>query len=196
METTRQRLLDLMQTRQQIAARELARLAHVTPADVRHHLRQLEREGLVRRTGRRLVEGRGRPAELFSLAHPASGLERLLEHLLDQALEQPDGLAELAGRLAPQSGDRGRHITQRLVAAMKDLAPLAYRPRWEAHPGGPQVIFENCPYAEIIADHPELCRMDARILERTLAEKVRQTEKLARSEEGVVVCRFVVENFV
>lgn len=192
MESTRQRILDIMQTRQRISSRELARLTHVTPANIRHHLRQLAADGLVRKTAETLSEGRGRPAPLYTLTHPISNLDGLARRLLDQVRADPDRLRRLAAAFAPEPPETTKHITQRLVAAMRHLDDLAYQPRWEPHPGGPQVILGNCPFSEIIADHPELCRMDAYLLERLLGKSVSQTEKLQRSGEGAVVCRFEI----
>ena len=192
MKTTRERILEILDTRQRMTTSELARLTHVTPADIRHHLRNLAGEGLVRRTGEALVEGRGRPAPLYALAQPRGNLAGLAGHLLDAASPDPSFPDSIARRFAPAEPDLTRHITQRLVRAMGRLADLEYQPRWEAHPNGPQVILGRCPYREIIAEHPELCAIDAALLERLLGQKAVQTDKLVRTSEGHFVCRFSI----
>lgn len=194
MESTRQRILEIMKTRQRVSSRELARLTHFTPANIRHHLRQLIEDGLVRKTGETIVEGRGRPTPLYTLTHPTTNLSGLARQLLHLIKEEPDRLQALATGFAPAQPDARRHITQRLVAAMQRLGKLSYEPRWEPHPDGPLVILGNCPFSEIIADHPELCTMDAHLLERLLGEKPVQTEKLERNAEGMVVCKFRIRS--
>lgn len=192
MKSTRNRILEIMETRQRIGSQELARLTHVTPANIRHHLRQLAAEGLIRKTGENLVEGRGRPTPLYTLVHPRSNITGLAGHLLDMLdmLDGEEALRALAKAFSPQQADFRRHITQRLVNAMRRLEQLNYLPRWEALPNGPEVILGHCPFSDIIADHPELCRMDALLLERLLGTSVAQIEKLARNDEGTVICRF------
>ncbi len=179
-----------METRQQVDSQELARLTHVTPANIRHHLRQLVAEGLIRKTGDKLIDGRGRPAPLYTLEHPRSNVAGLVTHLLNLVRDQPGQLQELAAGFTPKDADVSRHITVRLVNAMQQLEQLNYQPRWEALPNGPEVILGHCPFSEIIAAHPELCRMDGHMLKRLLGEPVEQIEKLERNEEGMVTCRF------
>ena len=179
-----------METRQRIGSQELARLTHVTAANIRHHLRQLVSEGLIRKTDEQLVDGRGRPAPLYTLAHPPNNLTRLARQLLAMLPAGEPPLRSIAEAFAPVPADLRRHITQRLVSAMQRLEHLNYQPRWEALPNGPEVILGHCPFSEIIEDHPELCRLDALLLERLLGTPVEQIEKLVRNPEGMVNCRF------
>ena len=91
MKSTRERILEIMETRQQVGSQELARLTHVTPANIRHHLRQLSREGLIQKTGEHVIAGRGRPTPLYTLTHPRSNIADLAGHLLTQLSGQQDG---------------------------------------------------------------------------------------------------------
>ena len=84
-------------------------------------------------------------------------------------------------------------ITQRLVSAVRYLEPLGYKPRWEARPQGPQMVLGRCPYAEIIADHPELCGMDAHLLGELLAAPVQQTAKLQPGPQRIPQCVFLLK---
>ena len=159
---------------------------------IRHHLRQLISEGLVRRTEEQVIEGRGRPTPLYTLVHPRSNLGGLVHHLL--SLPGRETLLQIAAeKFSPASGDIRRHITQRLYHAMGRLEELHYQPRWEALPDGPEVILGHCPFSEVIAAHPELCTMDTHILERLLGTRVEQIEKLERNAEGMLLCRFRIQ---
>jgi predicted ArsR family transcriptional regulator len=192
MPSTRQIILETLHARRQVTTEELARLAEVTEAAVRHHLRRLIAEGLAVKTGRRIVAGRGRPAEVYEPAHQPENLAALASHLLDWNGGNEMGMRRLAAAFAGNQADRGAHITRRLVTAMGVLNRLNYRARWEPDPDGPQVIFAHCPFMEIIHEHPELCVMDRFILERLTGERAEQVEKLAANNEGVLLCRFAI----
>jgi len=199
--STRERILEILQTRPAMTADELANILQLTPANLRHHLGKLERDGRVIAAGTRPPRGRGRPQRLFSLPHGGEGTDRLAGHLLDQALTglEPDQRTVFLRALALRLGgelDRStspvRHITQRLGAAVRKMNNLEYQARWEAHAIAPRVILGNCPYAAIIAEHPELCQVDAALLESQLGQPVKQTTKLERNPQGLPVCVFVV----
>lgn len=65
---------------------------------------------------------------------------------------------------------------------------MNYHARWEAGAEGPRVIFGHCPYAAIIARHPDLCRMDKALLEEWMG---RSADQFAKIEiEGSLVCVF------
>jgi predicted ArsR family transcriptional regulator len=84
-------------------------------------------------------------------------------------------------------------ITQKLVAAVRALEPLGYKPRWEARPHGPQLVLGRCPYAAIIADHPELCSIDAQVLEKLLDVPVEQMAKLQPGPQMIPQCIFLMK---
>lgn len=202
MQTTRQRILDFLEQRGSASARQLGQAFGITQANVRHHLGILQARGLVQPLGQRPAEGRGRPQTVYTLVQLASGgdLAALTSALLQsQALGEPGDETEARldsiGRRMLGEGTRpaGRNPGQRLVAAVKRLAPLGYKPHWEARPQGPEVVLGRCPYAAIIAEHPELCRMDAHILEELLGAPVEQTAKLESGPQGLPQCVFVMK---
>jgi predicted ArsR family transcriptional regulator len=192
MTSTRTLILETLRTRHRATTAELVRIADVNPSGIRYHLRRLAAEGLVVRTGRRIVDGRGRPAEVYELADQPDNIAPLAGHLLDRDGGNETAMARLAAAFAPHRGDRSAHITQRLVAAMAILNRLNYQARWEPDPEGPQVIFGHCPFMEIIHEHPELCVMDRLMLERLTGEKADQVEKLVANNEGALHCRFAI----
>lgn len=195
--STRQRILEILATRPTATADELAHLLHLTPANMRHHLSRLEADGRVIPVGERPPRGRGRPQRLFALPRRGEGTDRLAGHLLEQVLPPLDApqkaefLRALAGRLG---GDPipARHITQRLAATVRRLNDLEYQARWEAHALAPRVILGNCPYAAIISEHPELCQLDAHLLENLLGDKATQLSKLEKTPLGLPACIFAV----
>jgi predicted ArsR family transcriptional regulator len=179
-------------------AGEVARAFHVTPANVRHHLSILVADGRVQVLGQRQLEGRGRPVRFYEVNDtPDSSL--LAEAILTEWLEnvpaagRDDALRSLAGHLvATQLNEGTGPALRRLSLTIERLNRLGYRSRWEAHAAGPRVILGRCPYAMMIDRHPELCRMDQFLLEKSLAQPVGQLAKLEHDERGLPFCVFAL----
>jgi len=134
--------------------------------------------------------------------------EQILGHSLDQLAsalldllqsragpgDLDDFLRSLAGRIAqpgaPAQPARVENLTQRLYQTVRRLNELHYQARWEAWRGAPRLILGHCPYAAIIDQHPELCRLDAYLLEGLAGAQVEQTSKLAPDIQGALHCIF------
>ncbi len=201
MQSTRQRILDTLDQRGSASAHQLAQSFGMTAANMRRHLGILLNRGQVARVAQRRRGGRGRPEQVYALAAPSvgGGLEPLAHALLTDLTAKTEGtnskarLKEVAKLILGNQPAPTGQLTQRLVAAVQGLSPLNYRPRWEAKPQGPELVLGRCPYAAIIADHPELCQMDAYILEGLLGSTVEQTAKLQTGPQGTPQCMFVMK---
>ncbi len=197
--TTRLRILDHFRKHQTASVRELSHLMGMTGANVRHHLAVLESNSLIEVVGLR-KEGRGRPMQVYGLSRRVlgDGLDKLAGTLFDVWLggaadeEREAGLRSVAQRLAGVS-DVKAPVMKRLASAVARLNELHYQARWEASAAGPRLILGHCPYAAIVAGHPELCRMDALLLETRLGSSVEQTAKLQLSDKGLPFCAFLME---
>ncbi|MEJ2264571.1 MAG: ArsR family transcriptional regulator [Anaerolineales bacterium] len=203
MKSTRERILDYFATHKTVTATELSHALQVTPANVRHHLAILLNREQIQAVGERAPKGPGRPARVYCLSQQAIGenLDSLSRALLEEALDalgpgkQNDFLRGVADRLQGGSKMKGS-LTQRLYEAVQRLNAMHYQSRWEAHAEAPRIIFEHCPYRSILPDHPELCRMDASLLEAMLDRPAEQTAKLAQDANGATYCLFVVGGIV
>jgi predicted ArsR family transcriptional regulator len=195
--TTRLRILDYFRKHQTASVRELSRLLGMTGANVRHHLAILESIDLIEIIGMR-KEGRGRPLHVYGLSRQVrgDGLDKLAGTMFDIWLggmaeeKQDTALRSVAERLAGITDGKGT-VTKRLVWAVARLNELHYQARWEASAAGPRIILGHCPYAAIVADHPELCRMDEFLLETRLGAPVTQTVKLQLNDKGLPYCAFL-----
>ena len=195
MQETRKRITDYLEQRGSATAQQLAKAFSMTSANLRRHLGIMQADGLVVDIGIMEAQGRGRPDHLYALSTEAktdlNALTRALLRTLDFSEMNMNKLTgALLGKAAPPKGQ----ITQRLVAAVRRLEPLGYKPRWEARPQGPQMVLGRCPYAAIIADHPELCHMDAHLLKELLAVPVNQTAKLEPGPQHVPQCIFLLNS--
>jgi predicted ArsR family transcriptional regulator len=208
--TSRQRLLAYIQAQQVVTVQDLSRALQMTPANARHHLAILAEQGLVETVSVRPTKGRGRPAKRYRLSERAAGhnLDRLSCALLDELSqmlpeeERVEGMKRIARRLtgeapgkaveAPDRAGRPVGLAQRFFQAIQRLNEMHYQARWEAHAEAPHVILGRCPYAAILDEHPELCQMDAQLLEILLELPARQTARQAVDSNGTVFCKFVV----
>jgi predicted ArsR family transcriptional regulator len=207
MKTTRQQVIEHLHSRRQTSAQEISRVLRMTPANARHHLNTLLNEGVIEVAGQQPASGKGRPTRLYRLTQPAHrhSLDKLASTLLEElaALLPPDDHESCLGRIAarlqgeaasPEGDARGssaRPLPQALFETVRRLNELNYAARWEAHARGPRLILGHCPFAAIIQEHPELCRMDAHLLEGLLGAPVQQLARLVPDGQGERQCVFV-----
>ena len=91
-------------------------------------------------------------------------------------------------------GEARSSLTRRLAQVIARLNKDGYSARWEAHAVAPQIFFDHCPYSAVIASHPEMCQIDARILDRLLDGQVEQTARLEKTTRGTRFCQFSLKN--
>lgn len=203
--TSRQKIVDYLKKHLVSTAGELSRAMQMTPANARHHLKILVDQGVVRQVGERnAANQRGRPEKIYRLADTlrqnnlgllAGLLLRVIQHPGDPA-DNHQILQDLAEKMMETVGIEAlpRSLGSRLVYAMQKLNQLHYQARWEARPGAPEIHFGQCPYQEIIAEHPELCQMDIILLQRMTGQSVEQIARLAPDRTGLRSCRFLIRS--
>jgi predicted ArsR family transcriptional regulator len=206
MKTVRQRLLEYLEQRQRATALDLSQALKMTSANARHHLEILRSEGVVEVVGTRKAHGRGRPAQLYGIrqAEQAHNLERLSSALLDELLNELTPvqselvLQRVASRLAGNTassdgaGKLSRNPARRLSELVLQLNRMHYQARWEAHADSPRMLLNHCPYAALLTDHPELCRLDAFFLEAASGFSARQIARLEPNSLGGKQCIFAL----
>lgn len=189
--TARQKVLAHLNKFRAASPREIARALDMAVPTVRHHLRILAGDGRLEVTSGRGRDGGGRPEKVYSL--PSAALGDNLSKLSDALLEGMAARFEpeyLATRLAGESDPKVQPLPKRLNLTVAKLNAMNYHSRWEAGSAGPRIIFGHCPYAAIIAKHPELCRMDSALLERLMGQPAGQFSKIG--VEGSSVCVFLI----
>jgi predicted ArsR family transcriptional regulator len=191
MTTARQKVLGYLNKIHSASAREISRALKISAATVRHHLRVLTADGRLEMILVRPLQGKGRPEKVYSIPQAELGdnLSALSEALFTEAGSSVK-VEALAKHLASESDFKGQVISKRLNLTVEKLNQMKYHARWEAGSAGPRIIFTHCPYATIIARHPELCRMDERLLEELLGQSAEQLTKLGR--DGSSVCLFAL----
>jgi predicted ArsR family transcriptional regulator len=160
----------------------------------------LERDGLV--TGKSVRRGKTKPTHEYSLTGQADryfpqAYDRMLGAVLrqvrtlhgDAAVAQVfDGIAKRAvGKMAPAL--EGKTTLERLEVIADNIRSSGVSVEVEEH-GDTIVLREhNCPYANVVDEHPECCTVIHTMLDETVAPGIVQTESLAT---GGAECRFEV----
>jgi predicted ArsR family transcriptional regulator len=189
--TARQKVLNYFAKNRIASAREIARALKMSAATVRHHLRVLTADGRLETSSVQGREGRGRPEKVYSIPRAALGdnLSALSEVLLVEAGTSVN-VEALAKHLAGETDFKSQAGARRLNLVVGELNEMKYHARWEAGASGPRIIFGHCPYAAIIAKHPELCRMDEALLQELMGQSAQQLTKIG--VDGSSVCLFAV----
>jgi predicted ArsR family transcriptional regulator len=185
--STRGQVVQLLR-RGEATVNELAEALNLTDNAVRSHLSTLERDGLVRQSGKRTATRK--PEALYSLTPEAGQLfpkayDLLLNQLL-HSLESRITPAEkgellrdvglrLAGVRAPLSTVSGEaELRKRLkiaVDVLQDLGGLA-----ELEDTRDEFVIRgfSCPLASVVIEHPEVCQLAETLLAEIIGAPVRE----------------------
>ena len=198
--TTRSKILEYLKKQQTASVWDMSNALAMTGANIRHHLASLKSEGLVEIFSQSR-DGRGRPENRYGISRRLRGdcLAELAAVLLDVWLGTTSesvlesGLRSVAVKMARAgSPDPRVSLTNRLIGMISRLNELHYQAGWEAGPDGPVVTFKHCPYETIVTSNPELCRVDAFILEQWTGLPAEQTARLQKNARGSTYCTFRV----
>lgn len=201
MKSTRDRILQTLLRRPRTTINELAEAVGINPISVRHHLTNLQMEGLVDAEEER--HGVGRPRLVYFLTE--DGLEkfptrylRLTSRLLDQmkgTLPQSvvrEMFQTVADNLASEHipALKGMNVEQRLEAMKDLLADEGFVVEWEKK-GQEYFIHEiTCPYLQVGQNHPEVCTVDQTLISKMLAVPASKVQCIL---SGAAHCTYVVK---
>jgi len=201
MKSTRDRILQTLLRQPGTTINELAEAVGINPISVRHHLTNLQAQGLVSTEEER--HGVGRPRLVYFLTE--SGTERfptrylrLTSRLLDQLKESlPEPLVsklflEIANNMAGDYAEqmKGLNMEERLELAKTLLAEEGFTVEWEKAGAQYKIHEITCPYLQIGQNHPEVCTLDQTLISRMLAVPA---EKVQCILSGDAHCTYVVQ---
>jgi predicted ArsR family transcriptional regulator len=200
MPNARQKILNFIIEQQSTTVEELSNVFKVTPANIRHHLSILTGQGSVKAIGQKAAALRGRPAQIYSCTQQycQNNLDHLTEALLSICIQstRPDELLPLLKTIASQMVVKFpldiHNPTRRVYSSIRALNHMSYQAHWEAHVENPRIMLGHCPYRAILDHHPEICQMDALILEELLGTPVKQLEKLELNAKSLPQCIFLI----
>lgn len=196
-------LLTQLKRAQPLTARELADKLGISLNAVRHHLKELEADGLIRY--RREHRGVGAPVFTYRLSSAGEELfprryGEALAAMLGAAVER-DGREAAVGMLESYFGVLARRMraelqgvpeAERLTALARLLSDEGYMAEARADgPGGEVVVLteHNCPIPAVAERFPEICAAEARYLADVLGAEVDRTGHIL---SGCPACEYKV----
>lgn len=178
----------------------LAEAVGINPISVRHHLTNLQMEGLVE--GQEERHGVGRPRLVYVLTD--EGMERfptrymqLTTRLLSQMKDTMPGpvVTELFNQIAEDmashysSDMRGLSMEERLNFVKEMLGREGFTVEWEKKGGQYEIHEISCPYYQIGVAHPEVCTVDQTLISKMLALPANKVQCIL---SGAAHCTYVI----
>jgi DeoR family transcriptional regulator, suf operon transcriptional repressor len=200
MKSTRDRILQTLLTHPTATISDLAEAVDINTISVRHHLTNLQADGLIQASEER--HGVGRPRLVYSLTD--TGLERfptrymsLTNRLLEQlksSLPQSEInniFIRMAKSLAADQADKLKNmsIEQKLDFIRKSLGDEGFMLEWAKVGEDYQITETACPFYHVGQSHPEVCVMDQTLISTMLNIP---TEKVQCVLSGDVHCTYVI----
>ena len=201
MNTTRNRILQTLQRQPRTTINNLAQSVGINPISVRHHLTNLQVEGLVSTEEER--HGVGRPRLVYFLTE--AGNERfptrylrLTSRLLDQLKStMPEPMvSKLFSQMANDMAEdytkqmKGLSMEERLDLTKTLLSEEGFDVEWEKTGNKYQIHEITCPYLRIGQSHPEVCTVDQILISKMLAVPAEKVQCILR---GDAHCTYVVQ---
>jgi predicted ArsR family transcriptional regulator len=190
LDTGRGRIVSLLQ-RGALTVDDIASALELSASGVRAQITAMERDGVVRRVGRR--PGTTRPSQIFELTPEVEQLlSRAYIPLLTQLVDvftdglpapQVDGLLREAGRKLAGALSAGRPsgtLRSRVMAASELLnEQLGAVTRVEQN-GGYVIRGEGCPLSALTGKHPAVCRTMESLVKELVGASVHECCERAR----------------
>jgi predicted ArsR family transcriptional regulator len=201
MKSTKDKILQTLLRHPKITINELAAAVDINPISVRHHLTNLQMEGLIEADEVR--HGVGRPRLVYSLTE--DGMERfptkyfrLTTRLLAQMKETMPGpvVAQLFNQIAEDLANeyssqmQGLSMEERLDFVKELLAQEGFTVEWEKKGSEYQIHEISCPYYQIGVAHPEVCTVEQTLISKMLALPASKVQCIL---DGDTHCTYVVQ---
>jgi len=200
MKSTKDKILQALLRKPKITINEIAEAVGINAISVRHHLTNLQMEGLIAAEEER--HGVGRPRLVYSLTE--DGMERfptkyvrLTTRLLSQMKESMPAPAvtklfsQIAEDMASEYSEqmKGLSMEERLDFVKEMLGHEGFTVEWEKKGKEYQIHEISCPYYQIGVAHPEVCTVDQTLISKMLALPAHKVQCVL---DGDTHCTYVV----
>jgi predicted ArsR family transcriptional regulator len=201
MNATRNKILQILLKKPKSTINDLAEAVGINPISVRHHLTNLQMEGLVE--GQEERHGVGRPRLVYVLT--SEGMERfptrylrLTTRLISQMKESMPApvVSQLFGQIAEDlvteyaHDVKGLSMEDRLDLVQDLLAQEGFTVEWEKKDDSYHIHETSCPYYQVGMKHPEVCTVDQTLISKMLALPVNKVQCIL---DGSAHCTYVVQ---
>jgi len=202
MTDTREKVLKTLLSRPRCTINELADEVGIHPISIRHHIANLQAEGLIDSAEER--HGVGRPRYVYFLTE--TGVEqfptryvRLTIRLLKQLKDSlPPSLVDnlfvqmaqdLANDLSVDAKVSSLSIEERLNFIKQILRREGFDIEWERDVDEIIINEASCPYYHVGLDHPEVCSVDQVLISTVLSKPASKTRCILN---GDLQCTYVI----
>ncbi len=186
-QTTRGKIVAELRQRGSASAADLATVFGLSPNAVRQQLVVLERDGLVQE--RSVRRGPTKPTLEFSLTPEADKLfpqqyDKMLAAVLREVKDvygKPaiDQIFTAIGRRAVEKNKTrvtARDAEERVAQLTKGLRDDGVVAEYSLIDGGFMLEEHNCPYSDVVHEHPEVCSVIHQVLDETIGGEHQQVE--------------------
>ena len=193
MKSTREKILNTLLTQRQATIKQLSEVVGINGISVRHHLINLQAEGLV--TAEEQRRGVGRPAFVYRLTE--KGMEKfptnylkLTNYLLTELEEtlSPEELKATFERIGKKQAeestniDKNQPIETQLEQLANQLASDRFLLSWKKEVDSIILQSDNCPYLHVGKEHPEICKIDETLFSEALGREVKLETCMLRGD--------------
>lgn len=200
MKSTRDKILQTLLQKPRSTINTLAEAVGINPISVRHHLTNLQMEGLVE--GQEERHGVGRPRLVYILTddgmeHFPTRYMQLTTRLLAQMKDTMPGpvVTKLFNQIAEDMAShyskdmQGLSMEERLNFVKEMLGREGFTVEWEKKGGQYEIHEISCPYYQIGVAHPEVCTVDQTLISKMLALPANKVQCIL---SGAAHCTYVI----
>jgi predicted ArsR family transcriptional regulator len=172
--STQEEILVTLSQHDSMSVLELSISLNLTKADIRYHISKLLTYGTIN-----IIPPeaglRGRPATRYKIANSyySHNFVTLINAIFSAIPINDDEISKIAkyyaSLIAPEFS---QSFITKFNTLIIGLNQQNYCARWETQFKGPVVYFSNCPYRQVVQNHPILCELDRRIVEVFLDKNV------------------------
>jgi DeoR family transcriptional regulator, suf operon transcriptional repressor len=202
MKSTRDKVLQTLVAHPRSTIKEIAESVGINAISVRHHLTNLQAEGLISAEEER--HGVGRPRLVYFLTD--SGQEQfpkryfqLSQHLISQLKKSMnnEAVGQLFKNMAIDITNEHRDeiqkmaMDERLALLEEIMSNEGYDLKLEKVDSGYEILEVACPFYKLGKDHPEICLFDRTLIASVLAVPL---SSVTRIKHGDNHCSFKINN--
>lgn len=201
MKSTREKILGILQSKRYATINDLAKAVGINGISVRHHLINLQEEGLISAEEER--HGVGRPRFVYQLTDQGlekfpSNYQKFTRYMLAElkntfSNEQLTEIFQKIGKNLAQHTlniDSSLPLEERLETLADQLSADGYSISWKKDGTRLFLYSNNCPYHNLGQFHPEICRIDEAMFSNALNREVSHEQCIAK---GDLRCVYVLD---
>jgi len=201
MKSTRERILQTLLLNPNSTISDLAEAVDINAISVRHHLTNLQAEGLIQAQEER--HGVGRPRLVYALTDTGAELFptrylRLVNQLFTQLKnklpkkEVEKLLAQIAVEISADEAAKLRTVSmpEKMASIQEFLAREGFLIEWEQNGNSIRINEISCPFYHISHNHPEICVIDKTIYATLFSTPVEKTQCILNGDH---YCSYLIK---